>query len=103
MVGAHGAGSWLTACPADDARDIESPLFRIAFRRRCRVRVQADDTYCMACGGIMDSWGDHVLVCPCRGDRTVRHNVTRDLVFKEDAAAGCAPEREKGHLPPGRS
>ena len=49
------------------------------------------------------SWGDHALVCPCRGDRTVRHNVIRDLVYQEARDAGCAPEKEKGHLLPGRS
>ena len=103
LVGAEGAGSWLTACPEDAARDIESPLFRIALRRRCRVRVQESDTPCMACGGLMDSWGDHALACPCRGDRTIRHNVIRNLVFQEARDAGCAPEQEKGNLLPGRS
>ena len=51
----------------------------------------------------MDSWGDHALTCPCRGDRTVRHNVIRDLIHAEAKDAGCAPEKEKGHLLPGRS
>ena len=30
-------------------------------------------------------------------------NVVRDLVHVEASAAGCAPEKEKGHLLPGRS
>ena len=51
----------------------------------------------------MDSYGDHALVCPCRGDRTVRHNAFRDLIFSEAACAGCAPEKEKQGLLPGRS
>jgi len=76
-------------------------LFVVALKRRCRIRVQEEDAPCPACGGTMDSFGDHALVCPCRGDRTIRHNVIRDLVHREAVEAGLGAEKEKpGLLPP---
>ena len=104
LVSAEGAGAWLTALPEDEQRSWEGDeeLFRIALKRRCRAPVQQMDTFCPSCGGIMDSFGDHGLVCPCRGDRTLRHNALRDLTFMEAACARCSPEREKSGLLPGR-
>lgn len=50
----------------------------------------------------MDSFGDHALTCPCRGDRTRRHNSVRDLTFEDTMNADMAPEREKLGLLPSR-
>ena len=54
------------------------------------------------CGDTMDSYGDHALVCPCKGDRTVRHNRLRDSCFEDTKLGNMAPEREKQGLLPGR-
>ena len=54
------------------------------------------------CGMTMDSFGDHALVCQCDGDRTIRHNRLRNIVFEEGVRAGLAPEREKQGLLPGQ-
>ena len=43
----------------------------------------------------MDSFGDHALVCYCNGDRTVRHNALRNIVFCEASRANMQPEKEK--------
>ena len=104
LLSAEGAGAWLTALPEEEQRSWQgdAELFRIALKRRCRVAVQEGDAPCPRCGGIMDCFGDHALVCPCSGDRTVRHNALRDLTFTEAASARCSPEREKGGLLPGR-
>lgn len=98
----HGAGAWLTANPSDDARTLDAPLFKIAIKRRLRMRVQDVDTFCPMCGGTMDSYGDHAIVCPCKGDRTIRHNRLRDIVYEDSRDANMGPEREKGGLLPGR-
>ena len=50
----------------------------------------------------MDRFGDHALVCPCKGDRTVRHNAIRNVAYTEAVEAGFAAEREKAGLLPGR-
>ncbi len=77
-------------------------LFNIMLRRRLRLRVQDMDTYCPMCGGTMDSFGDHALTCPCKGDRTIRHNRLRDTVLEDAALGNMSPEREKLGLLPGR-
>ena len=50
----------------------------------------------------MDTFGDHALTCVCKGDRTVRHNAIRDIVYEEAIGAGVAAEREKAGLLPAR-
>ena len=102
LTSVEGSGAWLTALPEDDERSWDAELFRIALKRWCRVPIQDEDTACPCCGGIMDRFGDHALTCPCKGDRTLRHNALRDVLFREAIAAGTAPEREKAGLLPAR-
>jgi hypothetical protein len=97
-----GAGAWLTASPVDDERTLDPALFQTALQRRLRLRVQELDAFCPLCGGTMDSYGDHALVCPCNGDRTVRHNALRNVVYEDAARACLGAEREKAGLLPGR-
>ena len=53
---------------------------------------------------MLDIFADHCLVCPCGGDRTIRHNGLRNLVHTEAFEAGVRPEKEKaGLLPPAAS
>ena len=96
------AGAWLTAPPADDGRDFDAPLFKVALKRRLRVPVYDADDFCPACGDCLDRFGDHALVCPCKGSRTVRHNALRNDVFEMAGKAGTQPEREKAGLLPKR-
>jgi hypothetical protein len=96
-----GAGAWLTVCPVEDGREIDAPLFQAALKRRLRVPIFDADGYCPCCGGVMDRFGDHASVCLCGGDRTIRHDAVRDLVFEEAMGGNLRPEREKaGLLPP---
>ena len=46
----------------------------------------------------MDQYGDHGLVCPCKGDRTRRHHLVRDIVWQEARRAGFVAERERPGL-----
>ena len=110
LQGLPGAGAWLTAPPSDDAREVDPILFRIAVKRRLRLRVQICDSFCPMCGSTMDSFGDHALVCQCNGDRTLRHNALRNCVHADAVRGNMSPEREKagfvasapGWLPPSR-
>jgi hypothetical protein len=96
-----GAGAWLTANPVADGRELDAPLFRVALQRRLRMPILDKDEYCPCCGGVMDTWGDHAIVCPCGGDRTIRHNAVHNVCFEEADGASLRPEREKaGLLPP---
>ena len=97
-----GAGVWLTAPPVPDGRSIDPPLFQAALQRRLRLEVFNGCGSCPCCGEMMDRWGDHSLVCSCNGDRTIRHNAVRDVVFQAALEAGVRPQREKSGLLPGR-
>ena len=97
-----GAAVWLTAPPADDGRELDTPLFRVALKRRLRVPVYAADDFCPCCGQVRDKWGDHALTCSCNGERTIRHNALRDICFHEASECGQQPEREKAGLLPTR-
>ena len=97
-----GAGVWLTAPPCQDGREMDAALFRIAAKRRIRCPTPFSEAPCPCCGQILDIWGDHALVCPCQGDRTVRHNTLRNIGCEEAGAAGLRPERERAGLLPGR-
>lgn len=54
------------------------------------------------CGEVMDQFADHALVCGCGGDRTIKHNAIRDLVFNAARAAMQNPDKEKLGLLPER-
>jgi hypothetical protein len=97
-----GAGAWLTAPPTEDGREMDTPLFRIALKRRLRCPVAETDAACPSCGQCLDRWGDHALLCPCGGDRTIRHNAVRNVCFQEAASAAARPELEKAGLLPRR-
>ena len=81
---------------------MEATLFRIGLKRRLWIRVTDMDEFCLLCGCTMDSFGDHALVCPCKGDRTIRHNRLRDIVCREAVEGGMQPEKEKAGLLPMR-
>ena len=97
-----GAGAWLTAAPVDDARTVDPVLFQTSLQRRLRLRVQDEDSFCPLCGSTMDSFGDHALVCPCHGDRTVRHNALRNAVYEDARKTSLGAEKEKAGLLPSR-
>ena len=50
----------------------------------------------------MDAYGDHCLSCCEGGDRTRRHNLIRNMVYKVMALAGLLPELERPGLLPAR-
>ena len=102
LIGLPGAGVWLTAPPVADDREIDTPLFQVALRRRLRMPVFDGDAFCPSCGLVLDRWGDHALCCQCGGHRTVRHNALRNICCEEAAFGGLRPEREKAGLLPER-
>ena len=51
----------------------------------------------------MDVFMDHALVCPCGGDRTLRHNAIRNVTYAACRESGINAELEKAGLLPPRS
>ena len=103
VVGAEGAGMCMHAAPSRSARlDSETALFVGMLRRRLRIPFADGDTQCPLCDGILDSYGDHALVCCGGGDRTRRHNLLRNMVYHAAETASLHPELEKPGLLPQR-
>jgi hypothetical protein len=102
LVRQPGAGAWLTAPPADDGRSMDTDLFRTALARRLRLRITEKPEWCPCCGEIFDTFGDHALACACGGDRTVRHNKFRNIMWEESRMAGMDTQKEKANLLPER-
>ena len=51
------------------------------------------------CGEVLDRWGDHALSCCCGGDRVLRHNAVRNVVYSAVAEfTSVSPELEKPAL-----
>ena len=102
LVSMPGAGAWLTAPPVQDGREISTQLFQVAVQRRLRCKVSTSESWCPACGDPLDQFCDHALSCSCKGNRTVRHNAIRNVVFDESMRAGMNAVKEKPGLLPGR-
>jgi len=103
LVQAEGAGMYMHATPSKAAKlDNEPALFVGMLRRRLRIPFADKDVECPLCGGVLDSFGDHALVCCAGGDRTRRHNLLRNMVFHAAEAARLHPELEKPGLLPHR-
>jgi hypothetical protein len=103
LVSAKGSSGWIQAppCPAIGT-DFPSSLMQVSLQRRLGVRLSDREVFCPACGEVMDAFGDHALVCSCKGDRVRRHNKLRNQSFFDLQAAGFAPELEKPGLLPCR-
>ena len=103
LLCAEGAGAFWHAVPCRAARlDNEPALFVGMLRRWLRIKFSAEDLECPLCDGVLDSYGDHALVCCCGGDRTRRHNLLRNMVYHAAESAKLHPELEKPGLLPHR-
>ena len=103
LASQDGAGQWLTAPPnADNGTLLDGELFRVAAKRRIRMRFREAPGACCLCGQALDSFSDHALVCPCGGDRTVRHNIVQCTLTNSLRLEGLSPIPEKPGLLPVR-
>ena len=101
LVSLPGASAWLTAPPVED-REMDAPLFRVAVRRRLRMPLLSADVFCPACGDCLDRFCDHAIICPCKGDKTLRHNAVADVVYSSAKEGSMRPEKERGGVLPPR-
>jgi len=53
---------------------------------------------CPICGDPSDMFGDHALVCASHGERIMRHDLLRNLLFKTAQSAGLSPVLEQRNL-----
>ena len=77
---APGAGGFLSCVPSGRTR-MEPLVFIAELRVRLNVPEASADTWCPRCDAVLDTHGYHSGMCSAGGERTLRHNALRDLVF----------------------
>ena len=78
---------------------LESSEFRIALCRQLRVPVFNESFRCPVCkSSMLDTYGDHALVCSTSGDVIARHNAVRDFLYNIAKLAGLSPKLEPSRL-----
>lgn len=77
--------------------------FRAEVRYRLCVPESQESGFCPLCDDSLDPFGHHCRRCCAGGDRTIRHNAIRNIIFNLCCKAGLRPELEKpGLLLPSR-
>eukprot|EP00666_Eupelagonemidae_sp_cell4sb_P002635 gene2635-biopygen4211 len=98
-AGQDYSGAWLHAVPNPNFGNQVAPsFFRVMLQRRLRIPIYDGSFHCSFCASVMDAYGDHALACSGGGDRTIRHNILRNIAFRLCHAAGLRPEIEKPGL-----
>lgn len=93
-MGAPRSGSWLDAPPN---RALTTQLsnaevqYGVGRRLGCEL---CEEGPCPFCVGVMDKWGAHCESCMAGGDKTVNHNVVRDVLYAHARRAHTAPRLE---------
>lgn len=95
------ASDWLTALPSDVVR-FDPHVFRLALYRRYGIDIfpHSDTRFCPKCQAkVMDTYGDHALVCKNGGERTKRHDeLVRVLLCAVKTVESKATLEEPGLL-----
>ena len=94
---APGAGGFLSCVPSGRTR-MEPLVFIAELRVRLNVPEASADTWCPRCDAVLDTHGYHSGMCSAGGERTLRHNALRDLVFQWCERGCLRPERERPGL-----
>jgi hypothetical protein len=102
--GGRHAGAFLLAVPNPQLNlRIESDTFRVLTRKRLCLPVYSPTnsrSICPECkSAALDAYGDHAEICPFSSDRVSRHNIIRDILGNDFAAAGCPIRKEVQVLP----
>ena len=94
------SGAWLATPPVPALGLHLSPSeFQISVKYRLGIAVYEDERKCPYCrSGILDVFGDKVVICHGRGDAISRHDRVRDRIASAGSAANLSPVIEKRNL-----
>ena len=92
-----GARAFLAATPSGRTR-LEPAVFCAELRFRLGVPDAAEDCWCPLCDGVLDRHSHHAATCVAGGERTLRHNSVRDVLYTWLDRAGFRPEKERPGL-----
>ena len=94
---APGARAFLTCVPSGRTK-MEPALFLAEVRVRLGVPEASQDAWCPKCDAVLDTHGHHSGMCLAGGERVLRHNALRDLVYSWAERACLRPEKERAGL-----
>ena len=101
-LGLPHAGDWLNVVPSPAlGLHMRSMEFVTATKYRLGMNIYSRAGPCPACSNHSDQLGDHSLCCGSRGERSSRHNILRDILYKAAVSAALGPTREERGLIPG--
>jgi len=96
---APGAGRWQGAVPSKTIdKHLTSSQFSTTVGIQLGVDIFDEALICRLCGICMDTKGSHCFSCMCGGDAILRHNDTRDIIYRFAVRARLQPELEKAGL-----
>ena len=102
-LGNAHAGIWMTVCPSPSlGLNLRGKEFTMVLKYRLGCPVYSTEAPCPACKQPSDVMGDHALGCGSAGERIMRHNLMRDVLYQTAAAAMLGPVKEGRFLLPGR-
>ena len=84
--------------PPSGRTRMEPLVFIAELRVRLNVPEASADTWCPRYDTVLDTHGYHSGICSTGGERTLRHNALRDLVFQWCGRGCLLPERERPGL-----
>ena len=95
------AGDWLNGAPAAAlGLHLEDREFCCCLRYWLGVPLHSAPYTCPECLNTADKFGDHQVGCSGNGDRILRHNALRDVLFSAAQSAALAPSREASGVIP---
>lgn len=98
------ASAWLQVIPNKNLGFfMTNPEFRASVLLRLGLPVYATPSTCALCNKVLDVHGYHSLSCGKGGDRVIRHNAIRDLLFNLCSQACLQPKKEVSNLVSGTS
>ena len=93
------AGDWLNGIPsATLGLHLQDQSFRCCLRYWLGVPLHSSPYSCPECHSTADKFGDHQVGCGGNGDRIVRHNAIRDVLFSAAQSAALGPVREASSM-----
>jgi len=100
-VSAPRASAIFSASPSSKiGNGLTGDEWYVIVARNLGLKIFPEEFPCPApgCKGTMDVYGDHALVCSCKGDRIRRHNAERNVIHNDMCTAGFSPVLEPKHI-----
>ena len=96
------AGAWLLSVPFKaPGLHMSTRELKVNLHYRLGLPVFPHSGQCSVCGGESNALGDHAIACGGQGERIMRHNDLRDILFNTASKAWLHPAKEEQALLPG--